>query len=151
MKLLIIAISSILCASEVYFSPKGGCTDAVVNEIKAAKTSILIQAYGFTSNKIILAVKNAADRNVTVKLFLDRTNKNNKKIEGVKADICIDSKFAIAHNKVVIIDGSTLITGSFNFTENAEKHNAENLLILNDKELIQKYITNFNEHFKECE
>jgi phosphatidylserine/phosphatidylglycerophosphate/cardiolipin synthase-like enzyme len=150
-RLLVLLIASTLFASEVYFSPKGGCTSAVVSQIDNAKSYILIQAYGFTSEKIILAVKNAVDRNVSVKLFLDRTNRNNKKIQDLNATICIDNKFAIAHNKVMVIDGDTLITGSFNFTESAEKRNAENLLILNDKELIQKYIINFNEHFKECD
>jgi phosphatidylserine/phosphatidylglycerophosphate/cardiolipin synthase-like enzyme len=44
----------------------------------------------------------------------------------------IDAKHAIAHNKIIIIDGRTVITGSFNFTKAAEERNAENLLILRD-------------------
>lgn len=39
----------------------------------------------------------------------------------------IDAAHAIAHNKVIIIDGETAITGSFNFTKAAEEKNAENL------------------------
>ena len=34
---------------EVHFSPRGGCTEAVVKEIDAAKSVILVQAYSFTS------------------------------------------------------------------------------------------------------
>jgi hypothetical protein len=44
--------------------------------------------------------------------------------------VWIDSKHAIAHNKVMIIDGANVITGSFNFTKAAEKSNAENLVII---------------------
>ena len=58
----------------------------------------------------------------------------------------IDAKHAIAHNKVMVIDGLVLITGSFNFTPSAEKRNAENLLIIRDKELAGKYIANWHLH-----
>lgn len=44
----------------------------------------------------------------------------------------IDDRVAIAHNKVMIIDNSTVITGSFNFTTSAQKRNAENVLVLRD-------------------
>ena len=44
----------------------------------------------------------------------------------------IDAQHAIAHNKVMVIDGATVITGSFNFTKRAENANAENLLVIHD-------------------
>jgi phosphatidylserine/phosphatidylglycerophosphate/cardiolipin synthase-like enzyme len=40
----------------------------------------------------------------------------------------------IAHNKIIIIDSETVITGSFNFTKAAEEKNAENLLIIKSNE-----------------
>jgi phosphatidylserine/phosphatidylglycerophosphate/cardiolipin synthase-like enzyme len=40
----------------------------------------------------------------------------------------VDTAHAIAHNKVIVIDGSTVVTGSFNFTRAAQEKNAENLL-----------------------
>jgi len=53
----------------------------------------------------------------------------------------------IAHNKIMIIDRNTLVTGSFNFTKSAEESNAENLLILKgNKPLVDRYIENFNGH-----
>jgi hypothetical protein len=36
---------------KVYFSPKGGCTEAIINEIDHARTEILVQAYSFTSHR----------------------------------------------------------------------------------------------------
>ncbi len=33
----------------VYFSPRGGCTEAIIDEIKNAEESVLVQAYSFTS------------------------------------------------------------------------------------------------------
>lgn len=58
----------------------------------------------------------------------------------------IDAKHAIAHNKLIIIDGETVITGSFNFTKAAEEKNAENLIILNDKNIAQLFADNWNKH-----
>jgi len=58
----------------------------------------------------------------------------------------IDAQHTIAHNKVMIIDGETVITGSFNFTKAAEEKNAENLLIIGDKELASLYVKNWQEH-----
>jgi phosphatidylserine/phosphatidylglycerophosphate/cardiolipin synthase-like enzyme len=54
----------------------------------------------------------------------------------------IDAKHAIAHNKVMVIDGEAVITGSFNFTKTAEENNAENLLIIHDKKLSSIYTKN---------
>ena len=52
----------------------------------------------------------------------------------------IDDKHAIAHNKVMVIDSTTVITGSFNFTKAAEERNAENLLVIKEApELVQAY------------
>ena len=63
----------------------------------------------------------------------------------------IDAQHAIAHNKVMIIDGKTVITGSFNFTKAAEDNNAENLLVIRDKELAERYIKNWQEHERHSE
>jgi phosphatidylserine/phosphatidylglycerophosphate/cardiolipin synthase-like enzyme len=63
----------------------------------------------------------------------------------------IDAQHAIAHNKVMIIDGKTVITGSFNFTKAAEENNAENLLVIRDKKLADQYTKNWQEHDKHSE
>ena len=59
----------------------------------------------------------------------------------------IDDAHAIAHNKVILIDDDTVITGSFNFTKAAEERNAENLLILGGQaDLAGEYHKNFQKH-----
>ena len=60
--------------------------------------------------------------------------------------VLIDGKHPIAHNKIIIIDGETVITGSFNFTKQAEEHNAENLLVIHDSGLAQRYLANWHDH-----
>jgi phosphatidylserine/phosphatidylglycerophosphate/cardiolipin synthase-like enzyme len=69
---------------------------------------------------------------------------NNASIRGAGF---IDAEHAIAHNKLILIDYDTVITGSFNFTKAAEERNAENLLILRgDADLAAKYRANFELH-----
>ena len=63
----------------------------------------------------------------------------------------IDDKHAIAHNKIMVIDQETVITGSFNFTKAAEDRNAENLLVIRDKDLAAKYIENWKKHAEHSE
>lgn len=57
-----------------------------------------------------------------------------------------DPKHFLYHNKVIIIDGTTVLTGSFNFKADAEESNAENLLRLNSPELAKQYLTDREKH-----
>jgi phosphatidylserine/phosphatidylglycerophosphate/cardiolipin synthase-like enzyme len=58
----------------------------------------------------------------------------------------IDARHAIADNKVMIIDGATVITGSFNLTKAAEERNAENLLVIRDRAIAEKYTSKWDVH-----
>jgi phosphatidylserine/phosphatidylglycerophosphate/cardiolipin synthase-like enzyme len=139
-------------AVKVHFSPKGGCTEAVVTELQQARHEILVQAYSFTSKPIAQALVDAKGRGVHVDIVLDRSNEQETYSElgdllGKGITPMIDSHHAIAHNKVMIIDGHTILTGSFNFTNQAEDANAENLLIMTGHpELVRSYRQNFLEH-----
>jgi len=62
-------------------------------------------------------------------------------------DTRVDDSHAIAHNKVIIVDGATVLTGSFNFSRAAEESNAENLLIVRgDANLAARYGENWQAH-----
>lgn len=139
--------------AQVYFSPKGGCTEAIVEALDKAKTEVLVQAYSFTSAPIAKALVDAHKRGVRVEVVLDKSNRN-KHGKYTAADFTahagiptyIDPAHAIAHNKVMVIDKETVITGSFNFTKAAENNNAENLLIIRSKDLAREYIENWQQH-----
>ena len=139
--------------AQVYFSPKGGATYAIVEEIGKAKSEILVQAYSFTSKEIAKALVDAHKRGVHTEIILDKSNRSQKYsaadfTHNMGIPTLIDAEHAIAHNKIMIIDKETVITGSFNFTKAAEAKNAENLLILKSKELAKLYIDNWNKHKK---
>lgn len=132
-----------------YFSPSGGCTAAIVAELNAAQKSVLVQAYSFTSAPIAEAVVQAKKRGLNVIVILDKSQETQRysaatflRNQGVET--WVDYQPAIAHNKIIIIDENTLITGSFNFTKAAEEKNAENLLIIKgEPNVIKQYLDNF--------
>ncbi len=140
-----------LPAIEIYFSPRGGCTEAIVREIENAQHSILVQAYSFTSAPIAKALADARGRGVEVAVILDSSQRTEKYSSAdflVHAGIAtaIDDRHAIAHNKVMIIDQQVVITGSFNFTKAAEESNAENLLVIRDPQIAEIYTQNWRRH-----
>jgi phosphatidylserine/phosphatidylglycerophosphate/cardiolipin synthase-like enzyme len=141
---------------EVYFSPHGGCTDAVIRELNRAKSTVLVQAYSFTSAPIAKALLNVHKRGVKVEVILDKSQRTQKYssatfLFNAGIPVKIDAQHAIAHNKVMIIDGETVITGSFNFTKAAEESNAENLIVIHDKKLAELYIKNWYDHVRHSE
>jgi phosphatidylserine/phosphatidylglycerophosphate/cardiolipin synthase-like enzyme len=140
----------------VYFSPNGGCTNAIVSALDAAQTSILVQAYSFTSAPIAKGLVEAKKRGVDVQVILDKSQKTEKYTSATflfnaGVPTFIDGKHKIAHNKIMIIDGKTVITGSFNFSKSAEEGNAENLLLIDSPELAKKYSENWKNHLLHSE
>jgi len=111
----------------------------------------LVQAYSFTSAPIAEALLNAFSKGVKVEVILDKRQIKQKSSKATffidnRIPVMIDDRHDKAHNKVMVIDRETVITGSFNFTEAAEKKNAENLLIIHDRKLAEKYEKNWHEH-----
>jgi len=136
---------------EVYFSPRGGAQEAIVEAIGRAKSAILVQAYSFTSAPIAEALSKAHKRGVKVEAILDASQRDEKYtgatfLLNAGIGVTIDDEHAIAHNKVMVIDNATVITGSFNFTKAAETKNAENLLVLHDPALARLYKENWQAH-----
>lgn len=135
----------------VFFSPNGGCTHAIIDTINKSKSEILVQAYIFTSEPIAKALLGAHKRGVKVFVILDKSQKKDGYSpatffanQGIPA--YIDSMHARAHDKVLIIDKETVITGSFNFSKSAETQNSENVLIIQSTELAGLYRENWMKH-----
>jgi phosphatidylserine/phosphatidylglycerophosphate/cardiolipin synthase-like enzyme len=141
---------------EIFFSPRGGCTEAVVNAINHATNNVLVQAYSFTSAPIADALVDAHKRGVEVQVILDKSQRT---VKYSSADFVahagiptfVDAKHAIAHNKIMVIDGYEILTGSFNFTKAAEEKNAENLLVIQDGPLSAQYAANWQNHLQHSE
>jgi phosphatidylserine/phosphatidylglycerophosphate/cardiolipin synthase-like enzyme len=141
-----------IASTAVYFSPKGGCVEAILKEINAARTEILVLAYSFTAEPLANGLISAKKRGVHVEVILDKSNEVERYSDlhifmHNSLPPLIDAHHAIAHNKVMVIDKKTIITGSFNFTNQAEHENGENLLIIKgNPDLVQAYRQNYLAH-----
>jgi phosphatidylserine/phosphatidylglycerophosphate/cardiolipin synthase-like enzyme len=141
---------------QVFFSPKGGAQDAVVRELAKARREVLVMAYSFTADPLTFALVDAKKRGVAVEILLDHSNEKENYSDlhiflehGLEPRI--DAEHAIAHNKIILIDRKTVITGSYNFTNQAENNNAENLLIIKGHpDLPSLYRATFLQHKAHC-
>ncbi len=136
---------------EVYFSPQGGCTDAIVKEIDAAKKTVRVQAYSFTSRAIARALAEAERRGVDVRIIFDDEESHEEfslapMLHDAKIPLLTDALHSHAHNKIIILDDAVVITGSFNFTRQAEIGNSENLLVIRDRAIARQYTENWAAH-----
>ena len=135
----------------VYFSPGGGATEALVQEISRGKREILVQAYSFTSTPIFKALLEAHQRGLTVKIIIDKSERGEGltptvQLANAGVPVFLDGKHGLAHSSCLIIDQQTVITGSFNFTKASEELNAEDLLIIRSSQLAQQYRNYWESH-----
>jgi phosphatidylserine/phosphatidylglycerophosphate/cardiolipin synthase-like enzyme len=136
---------------QLCFTPGAECTDRIVEEIHHAKSEIFVQAYSFTSKPIAQALVNAHKKGIKVLVILDKSQRSARYtsatfLANMQIPTYIDTRHAIAHNKIIIIDKTTTITGSFNFTKAAQERNAENLLIVRSREIAKAYLDNWYIH-----
>ena len=156
--LIILLTSGIACAGtfppstkyDVCFTPNYECSKLIIHEIEKAKRSVYVQAYSFTLESIKYSLVKAKENGLDVMVILDKTQKNDAGKYFIYNHIptWIDYHARIAHNKVMIIDNETVITGSFNFTQSAQMRNTENVLIIHDANLATKYYANWNSRKK---
>jgi phosphatidylserine/phosphatidylglycerophosphate/cardiolipin synthase-like enzyme len=135
----------------VCFTPGDDCTNTIVTVVAGARRNVYVQAFSFTSKPIARALVAARERGVRVEVILDRGSLREHHaaadlLAGAGVPVLIDGAHVLAHNKVMIIDEETVVTGSFNFTYAAQRDNAENVLILHDPVLAVRYQDNWKAH-----
>jgi phosphatidylserine/phosphatidylglycerophosphate/cardiolipin synthase-like enzyme len=136
---------------EVCFTPGAGCEQIIVSRINIATRSVLVQAYSFTSPRIAEALVRAYARGIDVRVILDRSDLRARGTQvavlaGGGVPTWIDTKHAIAHNKVIVYDAEVVQTGSFNLTNAAEHANAENAVFIKDVALAKLFTANWERH-----
>ena len=137
-----------LAPIHICFTPQQQCLPLILSEIRNAQKEILVQAYSFTSMPIAQALISAKKKGINVRVIADKSQETAKgttipSLVSAGIDVRIDSKVAIAHNKVLIIDRAAVVSGSYNWTVSAEKRNAENIFIVRDEKIAASYRTNW--------
>lgn len=137
---------------EVFFSPDDGVQSKLLEIIAHAERTIDFMAFTLTSDEIATALLARADAGVRVRGLLERSQAGAAGGEFTRLDeagieILLDENPGSMHHKVLIVDGDTLVTGSYNFTRSAEQQNDENVLVVFHRGVAQKYLLEFERLF----
>jgi phosphatidylserine/phosphatidylglycerophosphate/cardiolipin synthase-like enzyme len=135
---------------EVYFSPEDGVADQLIDLIGSAQESIYFLAYSFTSDDLADAILERARQGVTVGGVMEaqqvssNTGGEYQRFTDAGLDVRLDGNPRNMHHKVLIIDGRTVVTGSYNFTANAERRNDENVLVVHNPQIAAQFLEEFH-------
>ncbi|MBI4451889.1 hypothetical protein HY637_00530 [Candidatus Woesearchaeota archaeon] len=128
-------------AVEIYFCPKDDCGKILEKSIRDSVASVHCALYDLDLMNVIDALSKKS-KSADVKVIMDNENDDGQ-VKGTA--IKFDDNGQLMHNKFCIMDGSVIITGSFNPTENDNSYNNNNIIILNSKILAGNYEDEFEE------
>lgn len=151
---LILQTVPALAEPEIYFSPNGGIRDRLLRAINHTKATIDLAIFDFTSGELAGALLAAKERGVAIRIAADARQAQGKHSEipfllekGIKVRLARGNGRGIMHHKFAIFDGRLLVTGSYNWTDSAERFNHDNVLILRDPVTVGRYHARFERLF----
>ena len=128
------------------FTP-GQALPLVLDTIRSARSTVFVAAYSFTSRPVATALREAARRGVKVFVVVDAGEAAKgysaaRFLANERVPVRVNARYALQHNKFIVVDASTVQTGSFNYTSSAAERNAENVLVVrNAPALAAQYAT----------
>jgi phosphatidylserine/phosphatidylglycerophosphate/cardiolipin synthase-like enzyme len=138
---------------EIYFSPDDGVAARLLELIQGAQDDIAFLAFSFTADDLGQAIIERAASGVVVQGVMEtdqvNTNAGTEYDRFLQAglDVRLDGNEGLMHDKVIIVDRRIVITGSYNFTASAEERNDENLVIIFDATVAERYRSEFQRIF----
>lgn len=143
-----LGLASVTANISVYFSPHDPCDQIVIKELLAAKHEVHIAIYSLTKKDIADAIARLKGRGVTVHMVVDyqqAAGRNSLDEYLISKNIALvrDKHSGLMHNKFAVIDGKTVLTGSYNWTNGATYKNDENLVVIRSSEAAKIYNTEF--------
>jgi phosphatidylserine/phosphatidylglycerophosphate/cardiolipin synthase-like enzyme len=137
---------------ENYFAPEDRIEPKILREISAAQKTIHVLAFSYTSDSIEALMKSKLRDGVLVKTLFHGSGAKTEysafaglKKAGADCQISFNTR-GVMHHKVIIIDSKVVITGSYNFSKNANESNDENILIIRSPHIARVY----EEEFQRC-
>ncbi|MCX6653861.1 MAG: phospholipase D-like domain-containing protein [Candidatus Bathyarchaeota archaeon] len=133
---------------EVSFSPIHDTDGLIQSWIERANSTIDVAIYSFTRNSLADALISAKNRGVNVRVITEQDTISDSgseyyRLKSAGLSIIADSSGGLMHDKFFVIDGKIVGTGSYNWTSDAEDHNAENLLVIKSSSLASTYLNEF--------
>lgn len=131
---------------QILFAPENDVMAQIIREVSMAKTQIRFAAFSFTDDALAQAMLDRKQKaGVSVEGIFETTGSQTPYSELTKL-YCAgvpafqDGNPGVLHNKMIIIDNQTVITGSFNFSANAANSNDENLVIIRNADIATLYL-----------
>ncbi|MEM2272773.1 MAG: phospholipase D family protein [Candidatus Bathyarchaeia archaeon] len=133
----------------IYFSPKGGCAQAIIDLIRSANKSIHVLIYSFTLDSIGYALVEAYKRGIDVKVVFEKGQVTEYseylRLRAAGVPVRNDTNPNLMHNKIMIVDSEIVVTGSYNWSRSAEEENNENMIIVRSRRIANEYERIFEE------
>jgi phosphatidylserine/phosphatidylglycerophosphate/cardiolipin synthase-like enzyme len=133
---------------QVLFSPEDDVIQNIIPYVQGAQTSIYFMAFTYTQADLGAAMIDRFQAGVDVQGVFEVTGSESEfgqmtPLFCANIPVRQDGNPAFLHHKVIIIDEKIVITGSLNFTNNANESNNENVIIIQDPQIAQYYIKEF--------
>jgi len=141
---------------DVYFAPDDNVQASFVDLVNNAKDSIYFLAFSFTADSIGEAVRDRAKAGVKVSGVMEDEQVNSNvgtefdPFKQAGLDVLRDGNEGQMHHKVMIIDKSIVIFGSYNFTNSAETRNDENMLVIYNKHVAAQFFAEFQRVYSQA-
>lgn len=136
---------------EVLFSPDDGTADRILSLLDTAQQTIQFMAFAFTSDAIGEKLVEKAEQGVLVAGIFDESqlqvSSEYAYLLAAGLDVRVDGSPYKLHHKAIIIDGATVIAGSYNFSLGAETRNDENTVIIHDPAVAEKFLAEWQRLF----
>lgn len=131
-----------------YFSPGTACRDKIISLLDSARSFIYICIFTLSDNRIAQSVIAARERGVAVRIITDNDKVFDKGsdirlLQQTGIEIRMDKTPNHMHHKFCVVDGVYLINGSFNWTRSASERNQENIVVSEDRQLVQQFTEQF--------
>lgn len=133
---------------QVLFTPEDKAMSKMIAVVKDAQRSIRFLAFSFTDFPLAQTMIDRANAGVDVRGIFETFGSNSPNSE-LKTLWCAglpvrqDGNSSFLHHKVIIVDESTVMTGSMNYSSNADESNEENVFIVDNAEIAALYLQEF--------
>ena len=135
--------------AEAYFSPGEDCPRAIEGLLRHARRSADVCVFTITDDRLADALIDANRRGVAVRVITDNSKAEDlgsdvDRLERAGMPLRVDRSPFHMHHKFLVVDGQTLLTGSYNWTRGAARDNEENLIVTDEPRLVLAFAAAFD-------
>jgi phosphatidylserine/phosphatidylglycerophosphate/cardiolipin synthase-like enzyme len=133
---------------ETCFSRVERCDVLLISLINRANRSIYVAVYSFTRDLLATALISSMERGVEVRVVIERERAYEQgseypRLKSAGVDVRLDGNPNLMHHKFMVIDGYIVVTGSYNWSSAAEDRNDENIVVILDRDVAQRFVQEF--------